>query len=41
MAISKYQVADVIEEKTLTEKPGCRKPTEALKVGITSDNFKS
>lgn len=41
MAISEYQVTDVIEGKTSMEKPGCEKPTEVLKVEITSDNFKN
>ena len=41
MVISEYKVADVIEGKTSMEKPGCEKPTEVLKVEITSDNFKN
>lgn len=41
MIISKHQVTDVVEGKTLMEKAGFEKLTEVFMVGMTSDNLKS
>lgn len=41
MIISKHQVTDVVEGKTLMEKAGFEKLIEVFMVGMTSDNLKS
>lgn len=41
MIISKHQVTDIVEGKTLMEKPGFEKLIEVFMVGMTSDNLKS